>query len=126
MTTITLEVPDELAAQLKSLPEPLPDLIQEAVTERLRRRQGSPGAIGGGEPIYQELIEFLTSDPDAKLVVGFKISPVAQERLEDLLDRNRDDALLAEERAELDIYLNLSHLITRMKAKARSGQPPLN
>jgi hypothetical protein len=126
MTTITLEVPDELAAQLNALPESLPELIREAVAARVAQRERASGGSATGQPLYQELIDFLTSDPDADRVIAFKISPVAQERLEDLLDKNRDLALTPEEKSELDIYLHLSHLVTRMKARARGGQPLLN
>jgi len=126
MTTITLEVPDELAAQLNALPESLPDLIREAVAARVGQHERRSLGSGTGHPIYQELIDFLTSDPGADRIIAFKISPLAQGRLEDLLDKNRDLSLTPEERTELDIYLHLSHLITRMKARARSGQPLLN
>lgn len=124
MTTITLEVPDELAAQLKALPEPLPELIREAVAARIAQREPAPA--GADRPIYQELIDFLTSDPDAERAISFKVTAAAQERLEDLLDKNRNNTLTHSERGELDIYLHLGHLITRMKARARSGQPLLN
>lgn len=126
MTTITLEVPDEVAAQLKALPESLPELIREAVAARAAQKEDSTISAETSQKIYQELIDFLTSGPEAEQVIAFKISAGAQERLEDLLDRNRDQALTPEERAELDIYLHLSHLITRMKARGRSGQPLFN
>jgi len=126
MTTITVEVPDDLAAQLKALPEPLPELIREAVVARVGQRGRASTATRAGHPIYQELIDFLTSDPDSKRIIAFKISAAAQERLEDLLDKNRDVALTAAEQAELDIYLHISHLITRMKARARSGLPSVS
>jgi hypothetical protein len=126
MTTITLEVPDELAAQLKALPEPLPELIREAVAARIAQQEPAPAGAGTDRPIYQELIDFLTSDPDAERAISFKVTAAAQERLEDLLDKNRNNTLTHGERGELDIYLHLSHLLTRMKARARSGQPLLN
>src|SRR5262249_37742122 len=95
MTKITLEIPEELAEQLNALPEPLPDLTREAIRARANRWQGLASGVGEGEPIYQELIDFLTADPDAMRVTAFKISPAAQQRLEDLLDRTGDDALTA-------------------------------
>ena len=126
MTTITLEVPDEVAAQLKAWSESLPELLQEAVMARAASKEHSISKAEAAEPIYQELIDFLTSSPNAEQAIAFKISAAAQERLEDLLDKNREQILLPEERAELNIYLHLSHLVTRMKARGRSGQPLIN
>ena len=55
----------------------------------------------------------------------FKISAVAQERLENLLDKNREGTLSPGERVELDTYLQLSERMTILKARARNGQPLL-
>ncbi|MCI0661791.1 MAG: hypothetical protein L0220_12010 [Acidobacteria bacterium] len=76
-------------------------------------------------PIFREIIEFLSSSPTVEQIIAFKISPTAQERLEDLLHKNHEEALSPEERAELDTYLQLSEWISILKARARSGKPLL-
>jgi hypothetical protein len=123
MTTITLEVPDELAAHFKIAPAALSALIREAVAAKVSRLSPQPGSDESAPPIYQEIIDLLTSGPNAGQLVAFKISDPAQERLEELLRRNREEELTAEERAELNTYLRLSEYLTKLKARARAGQP---
>jgi hypothetical protein len=123
MTTITLEVPDELAAQFKIAPAALPALIREAVAAKIARLSPQNGGDESAPPIYQEIIDLLTSGPTADRLIPFKISDSAQERLEELLHKNREEELTAEERAELNTYLRLSEYLTKLKARARAGQP---
>ena len=123
MMTITLEVPDDLAMQLKIAPAAIPLLLQEALAAKFAKLKSASAPLAPGQPIYLAVIDFLSSSPTPQQVIDFKISAAAQGRLEDLLDKNRAEELTAEERAELDTYLHLSHLIVRLKARARSGQP---
>jgi len=46
-----------------------------------------------GPPIYQEIIDLLTSDPASDQLLAFKISDSAQERLEELLRKNREEEM---------------------------------
>jgi len=123
MTTITLEVPDELAAHFKIAPAALPALIREAVAAKVARLSPQGGGDESAPPIYQEMIDLLTSGPTADQLLAFKISASAQERLEELLRKNREEELTAEERADLNTYLRLSEYLTKLKARARAGQP---
>lgn len=123
MTTITLEVPDELAAHFKIAPAALPALIREAVAAKVARLSPQDGSDESAPPIYQEMIDLLTSGPTADQLLAFKISTSAQERLEELLRKNREEELTAEERADLNTYLRLSEYLTKLKARARAGQP---
>jgi len=125
MTTITLEVPDELATQFKVDPDTLPSLIREAISAKFSKLQEADEQEAES-PVYDELIEFLSSSPTTEQIVKFKISPDAQERLEDLLYKNREAVLSQSEKTELATYLQLSHLVTRLKARARKGQPFIN
>jgi len=70
-------------------------------------------------PIHQEMIDFLATSPTLEQVVDFKISEAAQERLEDLLDKNREGELTEEEQAELDRYFQYRHVMILLKASAR-------
>jgi hypothetical protein len=126
MTTITLEVPDELAAQFKIAPAALSALIREAVAAKAARLSPRNQKEESAQPVFQEIIDLLASGPTADRLIGFKLSDTAQERLEDLLDRNREDELTTEERTELNTYLRLSEYVTKLKARARDGQPPIN
>jgi hypothetical protein len=123
MTTITLEVPDELAAHFKITPAALSALIREAVAAKVAKLSPQGGSNESAPPIYQEMIDLLTSGPTADQLLAFKISKSAQKRLEELLRKNREEELTAEERADLNTYLRLSEYLTKLKARARAGQP---
>jgi hypothetical protein len=122
MTTITLEVPDELAAEFNIAPAALPNLIREAVAAKVARSAPQSNREGAA-PIYQEIIDLLTSGPTADRLIVFKISDSVQERLEELLHENHEEELSPEERAELNTYLRLSEYVTKLKARAHAGQP---
>ena len=117
MTTITLEVPDELAAQFKIDAAHWPDFVRDAVeaklTEQIQHPTGSTCP-----PIHHEIIDFLASRPTPEQIISFKISDAAQERLEELLDKNGETELTPEERTELDQYLQFSHVMILLKASA--------
>ena len=118
MTTITLEVPDEVAARFHFAKERWPAFIRQAIADKLAQPPPSPAP--DTPPLYQEIVDFLASGPAAAEIIAFKISPTAQERLEDLLEKNRETSLRIEERAELETYLQLSHVVARLKARARN------
>src|SRR5689334_14676277 len=121
MTTITLEIPDELAAHFKIAPAALPNLIREAVVAKVARLTPQNGSTEA-TPIYQEVIDLLTAGPTADQLLAFKISDPAQEHLEELLYKNQEEELSVEERVELHTYLRLSEYLTKLKARARAGQ----
>ena len=70
MTIITLEVPDELAAQFKIDPAYLPALIREAVAAKLAKLTPSSNNVESAQPVYQEMVDFLTSSPTLKQVIA--------------------------------------------------------
>jgi hypothetical protein len=123
MTTITLEVPDELAAQLKLDAAVVPQLLREVVAAKWDKLREASKPLAPGQPIYQDIMDFLSSSPTLQQVKDFKISRAAQERLEDLLYKNREEELTADEKAELDTYRHLNHLVVRLKSRAISGKP---
>lgn len=123
MTSITLNIADDLAAQFRIDPAALPALLREAVAAKTRKAEVRADSNGNHAPLYQEIIEFLSSGPTTVQVLAFKISPETQDRLEELLHRNREAELTATERDELHTYMHFSEYLTRLKARARSGQP---
>ena len=119
MTTITVEVPDELAAQLNIDAALLPKFVREAIEAKLAKQSESSAGEASRRPLYQEIVDFLASGPTAEQIVDFKISESAQERLEDLLERNRESELAPEETTEMDRYLQFSHAMILLKASSR-------
>ena len=67
---------------------------------------------------YEEVVESIASLGPRDLV-AFKPSETARQRLWDLLDRQKAAPLPAEERAELDHYREVEHLMRLAKARAR-------
>jgi len=72
---------------------------------------------------YEEVIDFIAAGTTPQNVIDFRPSNAAQERLEDLLSRENEGLLSAEEKFELDHYLQLEHLIRLAKARARDFLP---
>lgn len=112
MTTITLEVPDELAVRLRPLRSRLTDLLSSLA-------QDSFCVSPSGHPA-DEMLNFLISRPAPADILTFKSSPAAQARLEELLDKNREQGLSETEQLELDRYLQMNHFFILLKAHARS------
>jgi len=121
MTTITLEVPDELAARLDSLRERLPDLLAKMLASPPAKKTSQTLKSGELAPVYRETIDFLASGPTLEQIKAFRISTAAQERLEELLDKNREEGLTEAESGELDIYQLVHNAMVLLKARAYSG-----
>ena len=66
---------------------------------------------------YEEIVEFIASLRPRELI-EFKPSEQARERVWDLLERQKAAPLPAEERAELDQYSEVEHLMRLAKAHA--------
>ena len=71
------------------------------------------------EPIYLEFIDFVAAGTTPEEVANFHPSPEAQERLSELLEREREGDLDPEQAAELAHYIELEHILRMAKAKAR-------
>lgn len=67
---------------------------------------------------YEEIIEFIAAGTTPQSLINFQPSEVAKERVADLIFREKTEALTAEEKAELDQYLMLEHLLRLAKARA--------
>jgi hypothetical protein len=126
MTTMTLEVPDDLATQLQRDPALLQALLQEVVNTKSAQVVSLTMREASVPPVYQEIMDFLATSPAPEALVACKISEAAQERLDDLLDKHREAALTPDERVELETYRQLNHLVIRLQALALCEHPLLN
>ncbi len=73
---------------------------------------------------YMEIIEFIAAGSTPEQVIGFRPSAEAEQRLEALMDRERDGKLSADEKMELDHFIELEHILRMAKAKAREMTRP--
>lgn len=69
--------------------------------------------------LFDEILEFLASTPTPEQIIAFKPSNELNQRLHDLLDRNANNSLTAEEKSELDEFMRMDHLLKMLKIKAR-------
>ena len=67
---------------------------------------------------FDEIADFIAELNPAKLI-ALKPSEAVQQRLENLLLKNREEGLSDDEKHELERYLTLEHLISLAKARAR-------
>jgi hypothetical protein len=71
------------------------------------------------QSIFSELAEFIVSQPTLESIVDYRVPAELDQRVHDLLEKNREEGLTGEEREEMDKFLAISHLMTLAKAKAR-------
>lgn len=76
-------------------------------------------ALAQPDTLFSEIIDFLASTPTPEDIIAFKPSGRLEQRLSDLLERNRQDTLTAEGRAELDEFLRMNHFMNMLKIRAR-------
>jgi len=69
---------------------------------------------------YTEILDFLIKQPTPEEIAKFKVSPQAQTRLQNLLEKNRNSTITKAENSELDIYEQLDQLMMLLKARAYS------
>jgi len=67
--------------------------------------------------VYDDLFDLLAESADAQRVLAFRLSVENQARLDELLERNREDKLTDEESAELDAYERFEHVVRLLKAR---------
>ncbi|GIL11356.1 MAG: hypothetical protein DWB42_11250 [Chloroflexi bacterium] len=76
-------------------------------------------AVDVQQSIYTELADFLVSRPTLEEIAAYQVSPGVQQYLDDLLEKNREGVLSADERLELEKILAVSHMMTLTKTKAQ-------
>src|SRR5438105_12559533 len=69
-------------------------------------------------PAYFEIIEFIAAGTTPEAVVHFRPSSEAQQRVVELIEREREGSLSVDEKAELDHFVELEHILRMAKAKA--------
>jgi hypothetical protein len=66
---------------------------------------------------YEEVVDFIASTNPGK-VLAFRPSEETKQRVSDLIDKEKNNALTAEEKSELDYYMQLEHLMRMVKIRA--------
>ncbi len=108
---VTLDIPEELALQLNSFEDKVPQILKLGLRELTASGQG--GFIGTAE-----VLEFLTQLPTPEEVIALRPSETLQAQISDLLEKNRTEGLTPDEEQIWEQYQYLEHLVRMAKAKA--------
>lgn len=76
-------------------------------------------ALAPSETLFDEITDFLISGPTPEQIIAFRPTDALDQRLHELLEKNSGIGISQDERAELDRFLQINHLMTILKAKAR-------
>jgi len=68
---------------------------------------------------YEEIIDFIAAGTTPKSVADFQPSEETKRLVADLIKREKTTGLSEQEKADLDRYLELEHLMRLAKARAR-------
>src|SRR5690348_16280628 len=107
MATVTIEVPDELSELLAQAGDRLPELLAQSLREPTLPAH-----------VYRYVLDFLASRPTPEHVSAFGPTPGMVARLRTLLGRESSGEITPAEKAELDEYERLEHLMVIIKSGA--------
>lgn len=72
-----------------------------------------------GIPSYLEIIDFIAAGTTPQTVVDYRPSREAQQRVADLMAREKEGGLSPDEESELDHFMDLEHILRMAKGRAR-------
>jgi len=107
MVEITIQVPESLAEQISEAQLQLPEILERG----LEQSSSVPNQV------YRQILEFLISQPSPEELLNFAPTDIVQQRVDELLEKDRAGVLTQLESAELDEYVRINHLITMLKAR---------
>ena len=67
--------------------------------------------------LFEELLDVLAEGADPRRLGSFRLPESKQERLDELLEKNREGTLNDGDRAELATYEQLEHVVRLLKAR---------
>jgi hypothetical protein len=121
MAQILIDIPDALAEQLTPFQSQFSELFTRLVATPLLGQSLSTLPSDKSIGTYQEILDFLVSRPTPEQIISFKISEVSQNRLQILLQKNRELTLTNAEISELDLSEQLDNLMGFLKIRARAA-----
>lgn len=111
MSSVTLTLPDELAERVRDLADRIPRTLEVALRSVLRADAPTVDAI-------DEVTRFLATLPTPEQTLAFRASPAVEERITELLEKNRTTGLSEDEEREWQSYEYAGHLVRMAKANA--------
>jgi hypothetical protein len=86
-------------------------LVAESVTLK-------KDSMSAAHPAYLEFIDFIAGGTTPQQIIAFRPSEAAQQRVEGLLAKLKEDGLSPDEQSELDSFCELEHIFRVAKARA--------
>ena len=111
MAEITIQIPDTLQQELQPFQDRLPELLERGLRELVIE---TPVTFQD----ERHIMELLISQPTPKQVLAIRPSTDLQNRVSELLERNKRGELSPLEENELERHLMLEHLVRLAKAYA--------
>ena len=111
MSTLPLDVPDDLADRLRPVADQLPEILELGLREL---QAASLGGFGGAA----EVLEFLARLPSPEETLSLQPSEALRERINTLVDKSKEASLSPVEEREWQQYAFLEHLVRVAKAQA--------
>jgi hypothetical protein len=108
---ITVTVPEELAVRLRPVEKELPEILELGI--RAWNARGGPEFSG-----LADVLETLAALPTPEEVLALRPSAELQERIEELLEKNRSGTLSPDEQRAWQQYQYVEHLVRLAKARA--------
>jgi hypothetical protein len=71
--------------------------------------------------VFDEVIDFITSIPQPQEILNYKPSKFTQNRLDNLLEKKRNDQLSEDEIHELEQFVMTEHIMRIAKIKAKKS-----
>ena len=68
---------------------------------------------------YEEVIDLIAAGPTPSALLDFHPSEEAKRRVSKLIEQEKDGTITAEEKSELDHYMQLEHIMRLVKIRAR-------
>lgn len=108
MVEITIQVPEALAERLAAVGNRLPEVLARGLDEK-------PPLPNEG---YRYVLQFLATNPSPQAILDFHPTPEMQERIGELLAKNRAGELTLTESVELDEVEHIENFLRKLKIRA--------
>ena len=71
------------------------------------------------ERAYEEVIDFIAGGTTPSKIIAFRPSEASKMRVSELIDKAKNACISAEEKEELNHYMQLEHMMRLAKARAQ-------
>jgi hypothetical protein len=117
MASITVSIPDDLAAQLRAHEQDLPRILELGLREI--NASGESGFDGAAD-----ILEMLAALPSPEAVLNLRPSSRMSARVDELIEKSRIGNMTPRDEQDWERYEYLEHLVRMAKAAARQKLTP--